>query len=571
MKILRISLLLLIICLFLTPSQALAQTYYFSVDKEEVNVYWQSDGTASIDYVIVFSNSTSASPIDYVDIGIPNSNFDTTSITADVNGTPVNDISRSGFQGKGDAGVAVGLGNLAIRPGQTGQVHVFIGVVRDVLRMDSKDSKYASAVFSPNWFGSEYVTGTTDLTVIYHLPAEVKPEEPRWHAAPAGFPSEPEAALDQDERIVYIWHNPQASGSIQYRFGASFPAKYVPASAVPRPSIWETLGIDQGTFFGGCFCVGLVLFIFGMVYTAFRTSERRKLQYLPPRIAIEGHGIKRGLTAIEAAILLEQPLDKILTMILFAVIKKNAASVVTRDPLEIKATDPQPADLQPYEVKFLEAFKETDKAKRRKLLQEMMIDLVQTLSSKMKGFSRRETIDYYRDIIKRAWEQVETAGTPEVKSEKYNEVMEWTMLDKNYDQRTQDVFRTGPVFVPIWWPRYDPGFGRGATTIPSGGGPAPSIGPTPGGGLSLPHLPGADFAASLVKGTQSFSSSVVGNVAEFTSGVTQKTNPVPITTSSGTTGGSRSGGGSSGGSTHCVCACACACAGCACACAGGGR
>ena len=46
-------------------------------------------------------------------------------------------------------------------------------------------------------------------------------------------------------------------------------------------------------------------------------SQRRKLQYLPPRIAIEGHGIKRGLTAVEAAILLGEPLDKVMTMILF--------------------------------------------------------------------------------------------------------------------------------------------------------------------------------------------------------------------------------------------------------------
>ena len=60
------------------------------------------------------------------------------------------------------------------------------------------------------------------------------------------------------------------------------------------------------------------------------------MQYMPPKIAIEGHGIKRGLTAVEAAILMEQPLDKVMTMILFGVIKKNAAEVVTRDPLEIK-------------------------------------------------------------------------------------------------------------------------------------------------------------------------------------------------------------------------------------------
>ena len=49
------------------------------------------------------------------------------------------------------------------------------------------------------------------------------------------------------------------------------------------------------------------------------------MQYMPPKIAIEGHGIKRGLTAVEAAILMEQPLDKVMTMILFGVVKKECS------------------------------------------------------------------------------------------------------------------------------------------------------------------------------------------------------------------------------------------------------
>ena len=36
------------------------------------------------------------------------------------------------------------------------------------------------------------------------------------------------------------------------------------------------------------------------------------------------------------------------------------------------------------------------------------------------------------------------------------------MLDREYDDRTREVFRTGPVFVPMWWPRYDPGYGETA-------------------------------------------------------------------------------------------------------------
>jgi hypothetical protein len=159
--------------------------------------------------------------------------------------------------------------------------------------------------------------------------------------------------------------------------------------------------------------------------------------------------------------------------------------------------------------------------------------------------------------MKKAWAQVEDAQTPEVKSQKYDELMEWTMLDRNYDDRTREVFRTVPVFLPRWYGRYNPTYTRSSPMVSPGGS-------QPGGSFSMPNLPGSDFAASIVTGVQNFSGGVISNISQFTSGVTNKTNPVPVSTSG--SGGSRSSGG--GGRS---CACACACAGCACACAGGGR
>ena len=253
-------------------------------------------------------------------------------------------------------------------------------------------------------------------------------------------------------------------------------------------------------------------------------------------------------------------MDKILTMILFAVIKKNAAQVVTREPLEIQSIQRTPDGLQPYETELLNALAISQGIERQKALQEMLVNLIKSVAKKMKGFSRKENVAYYRDIIHKAWEQVEAAGTPEVKSAKYDEVMEWALLDKNYDERTRKVFSSDPVIVPNWWPRYDPSFGH-ATVSPSG--LQVSMPRSVGGGpITLPHLPGSDFAASLVKGVQNFSSRVIGNINDFTNSITKVTNPpLPPNTYSGL------GGGGSGGGFHC----ACACAGCACACAGGGR
>jgi len=546
---------IVILSSFLLHASVLAQTYLFSMDQETVNVFWNEDGSISIDYVFSFSNEPYASPIDFVDVGLPNSNFDSGTIYADVDGIPVSNISEGDYQGEGGSGVAVGLGSQAILPGERGQVHVFIGTLRRMLRTDSTDKEYASGVFSPTWFGSQYVQGTTNLTVVYHFPPGVQPEEPRWHTAPDGWASEPVTGFDDQGRITYTWSNAVANGYTQYLFGVSFPKKYVPASAIVSPSIFEILGIDPDAVFGACMCLGFIGIFFGSIVLSVRGAQKRKLQYMPPKITIEGHGIKRGLTAVEAAILMEQPLDKVLTMILFSVIKKGAASVVTREPLKLELTQPHPEGLYPYETQFLEAFSKDSAAARRSALQDLTIDLVKSLSGKMKGFSRKESLAYYKDIVQRAWGQVEAENTPEVKSQKFDEVMEWTMLDRDYDDRTRRVFTGGPVFVPVWWGHYDPTFSRGPASAP-----VTTAGPG-GGGISLPHLPGSDFAASMVNGVQNFSGNVIGNLSDFTSKVTNKTNPVPVATSSGSHRSSGGGG----------CACACACAGCACACAGGGR
>jgi hypothetical protein len=564
---------LLILLLILVPAQpAAAQDYYFSLPNYEVHAYWNEDGTLGIFYSFEFANDPRGHVIDYVDVGLPNGNFNVRDIFADVNGIQLSDISRSGYEGTG-VGVAVGLGGNAIPAGGRGTVNVHITRIERVLFPDDQDENYVSAVFSPAWWVSQVVYGTTNMSVTFHLPPGVQPDEPRWHSAPSGFPSEPDTGIDEDGRVLYTWRSSEARPDRQYFFGASFPRQNVPEDtigqtgavsgpgAVVSPSGPGFLsGLDLSCLIPFCFFGFFILIFFAGIFG----ERKRKLQYLPPKVSIEGHGIKRGLTAVEAAILMEQPVDKVLTMILFGLIKKNAVQVASRDPLNLEIADPLPGDLRPYELSFVEAFKQSKEKARQLALQDVIINLIKSVSQKMKGFSRRETLAYYKDIMERAWKQVEVGDTPEVKSQKFDENMEWTMLDRDFDRRTRDVFRTGPVYVPVWWPRYDPTYGRPSTTSPSTTIPTSAPGrPSTGGGPSLPTLPGGEFAASMVGGMQNFSSKVVGNLTDFTGRITRTTNPPPPPSRS--TGSGRGGGGGGG------CACACACAGCACACAGGGR
>ncbi len=554
---------LLLLFLFVFSTSGNAQSLQFEVTENNVDLYVSPNGVVSIQYLIVFKNSPFGAPIDAIDIGLPTNDYTLSTITAQVNGIPITRIVESPYV---TPGIALELtSEQFIQPGESGTVQVWIPEIRNMLyktnRVEGVSEPYASFQFSPNSFGEDYVSGNTNFSVTLHLPPGLKPEEPRWFT-PKRWPGEPqpESGFDQNGNVFYRWRSSQANSYTQYIFGAAFPARLVDSAAlVTEPVISQEVG---GAI---CFSITLIVFIGFFVLVIWGVSQaekKRKLQYLPPKISIEGNGIKRGLTAVEAAILMEQPLEKVLTMILFSVVRKGAAEVISRNPLKIKVLPvPENVELRSYETTFLEAMKQEKLSAQRKMLQDLMVNLVKEVSEKMRGFSRKETIEYYQDIIRRAWEQVEAADTPEVQSDLFEKAMDWTMLDRKFEDRSREVFTNRPVIVPSWWGRYDPGFGKATIASPK---PA-QVGQAPGRS-SLPSLPGADFAASIVGGVQSFASSVIGDVTSFTSGITEKTNPVPKSTSSSSWGGRSGGGGSS-----CACACACACAGCACACAGGGR
>lgn len=563
-----IALFAVLFALLCMPFPCYAQDYSFSMDQEVVDVWVNQDGSVRLEYWFTFTCALSGHPIDVVDLGLPTGDYSISDLSGDVDGIPIDRVD-SDYQGGGAHGVAVWLGSGTINPGDSGTVHVVVDRVGRMVYEDSEDPEYASTEFSPTYFGSEFVRGSTDMKVRFHLPPGVQAEEPRWHSSPVGWPSDrPGTALDQEGRVLYTWHHSEAEPDRQYLFGASFPRQYVDEAAIQKgPSALEELfAAITGALSCCCNPVFLVFAVgAGIMGLSVWGNRRRKMQYLPPSMKVEGVGIKRGLTAVEAAIVLETPLDKVLTMMLFGLLKKGAVTVLDDKPLKIQVNEPQPDDLHPYEVKFLAAVNKDSTLSEAKL-RSTMTGLVKAVNNKMKGFSRKETVAYYRDIVRRAWEQVEGAETPQVRSERFDEGLEWTMLDDDFDDRTERVFRTGPVYVPYWWGFYRPW----ATATASAGRAAPATGTRTGGAPSarapsLPTLPGAAFAASVVRGVQGTASNIVSNVTSFTGGVTKVTNPPPKPSSSG-----RSYRGGGGGSS-CACACACACAGCACACAGGGR
>jgi hypothetical protein len=254
---------------------------------------------------------------------------------------------------------------------------------------------------------------------------------------------------------------------------------------------------------------------------------------------------------------------QIVTEILYSLLQKRAVwAEATKPSLKLKILPPyenktgsKENPLRYYEIDFLHSI-QTDGTLNEEKLAHSVSFLRDTVEEKLRGYSRKDTVDYYRKIVTQAWTQVEKAGTVELASNAYDEQLLWLMLDPNQKTRTETVFRDR-TFQPnplwFWWwygytiyhphPTYRPNI-----NAPAQSGPAPAI-------------PGAEFANSIATAVENTSNNIVKNLEKFANSIVP---PPPKASHEPARKGA-----------DCVCAChacacACACVSCACACAGGG-
>jgi hypothetical protein len=515
------------ILLFFTLS--LYASYQFEVVRNFSTLDIKPDSSVIIYYSITFRNY--GQPIDIVDIGLPDNNYHLNSAKASIDGVNLSTILKSSAI---PVGVEVHLDNKAIPSGKEGTLDFSI-VTKKRIYQDEKDPNYASVVFMTTYFGSEYTSGNTRVGCQFLFPIGAKPDEVRYHQTPFT-----RASVNKDGRVLYEWIVENGSPSKGYTFGASFPKKYV--KEVIKVSAFEKvlkafgalIGSFLKFFFANIPCCFVVFFIFVFIMGAIN-GYRRKMQYLPPSVGMDGVEIRRGLTVPEVAVLMEEPLNKVLSLILFGMLRKGYIKIVSTTPtLKIEKVGDKEPDLS-YEKELLKAITDDQKINEKEA-QAILVDLIKRVTEKMKGFSRKKSILYYKEIMKKAWDQVG--------KENYEDAFEWLVADKDFKEESLKRFPSDNFPIPIV---YGPIFGRHY-----GGG---------GGGGTIPSQSSGSIitsAGNFVSSLENFSSSLANSLPGLSTKVTDVTNPVPK--SSG--GGGYSGGG---------CACACACAGCACACAGGGR
>jgi hypothetical protein len=313
------------------------------------------------------------------------------------------------------------------------------------------------------------------------------------------------------------------------------------------------LGVTVGVI--GVF-VAIFIFIFIL-------GKLRKSSYTTPKVSMETLGIKRGLTAVEAAYLIDIKPPQLVTAILYSLLQKRAVwATETKPSVKLKLLPPyenktgtKENPLRYYEIDFLNALRPDGTLEEEKLARAVMF-LRDTVEQKLQGYNRKETVEYYRKIVDKAWTQVEQAGTPELASNAYDQELLWLMLDPNRRARTENAFQNRP-FTPNplwfwWWYGYTV-YHPHPTVQPNITAPSQSVKP--------PQMPGAEFANNIATAVEGTSNSIVKNLEQFANAIVP---PPPKASHQPARKGS-----------DCVCACAacacaCACVSCACACAGGG-
>ena len=522
---------LFLVLLSLSSLLTAAQDYRFKVPENRCRIEVNKDASVYIEYWITFENI--GKPIDVIDVGLPDNQYDLQEVTADLDGVAVTDIRNSTYV---SCGVEVHIEGREIQAGSKGTLHLRARA-RERVFDDDEDKEYASLVFTPTWYGESFTEGTTRLVCEFVFPEGVGPEEPRYHR------NQFTDARVEEGRVIYRWEMPEASPSGIYSFGASFPRR-VMERVVKGPGPLARFTAAVGALItSSCPCLFFGGFI-GIVALFIYNGYRRRLKYLPPSVGMEGVEVRRGLTVPEVAVLMEEKVDKVMSLVLFGMIRKGCVTVESRKPLKLKL-NPDKNTAFEYEAEMAKAIKDDGKIDEAEASR-VLIELIKRVKDKMKGFSRKKSIKYYKEIMRKAWDQ---AG-----SEDYSQAFEWMLLDRDFRKTSTERFPGSTMPVPLWWSstHWDDGGHLPAEAPPAGGVPA-------GGAPSAPSMGPVAAANSVVSALEGFSHDLVSSVPGLAGKVTEKTNPVPVSHGSGRSSG---GGG---------CACACACAGCACACAGGGR
>jgi len=519
--------------IMLNSMVAKAASIEYYLNHEYAKIWINTDGTIDLFYNITITCTQEV--INYVKVGQPKGDF-TIGAAKDEDG---HNLTTSVMSSGGDYKVQVTL-YTPISAGQSASFTLLTNVGHMIWK-DEDNPGNVGMPFKPCYWDAR----VDELRIAVVLPEGVTTENvkctPNWDNAY----NDP----DEKNRLVIYWEKHNLQSDEQFPCGVSFPKEFVQYYDVRGGLDWRVVG----WVFLGVLAIGVcsVVIVF------------RKRGYMNPILRIETLGVRRGLTAVEASYLLDFPPTKIVTEILYSLLMKKAVWVKATTPaLKLEVMKPFQDKTGIYETPLRYFEKSSLKAIRKNgaldevKLAETIMQLRDTVEAKLRGYCRRDTIAYYKNIVAKAWQQVRQAGTPELASKAYNENLLWLLIDKNFESQTKGAF-SDKVFKPEtdwWWYWY------GYTYYY----PKPTYKPLPATTKPPPTIPGTEFANNIVTSIEKTANNIVANIEKFANSILPAPPPSQHTSRQPAHDGA-----------SCVCACAscacvCACVSCACACASGG-
>ncbi len=513
--------------------------FRYTIPKQQDQLTINEDG--SVDLIRYFEFAVSQDSSDTgtgIWIGLPTSRTAVSSVT-DGNGNSVPFETRI----SGGDYTLILSGFDPIKPG-TSKGFTVEAVIPEFVFPDSQNEGYATMKYIPGWWSSE--VAVQDIAVI--LPGGVEKDEIK-----TGTREWDGIAQTESGAYVVTWHFENLAPNEKVSINIGFPDKYVtlPVKQEPTPVIppgefpsprmpgpGHTTDIEIA--FVSFAVVAAILFAVGI-------SRSRREEYTPPSISMEGIGVNETLSPAEVSVLLRQPPEKTMTLLLFSLIKKGKLQVTSATPLILSVRDE--SDLSEVERLFVDAVdRATGELDQTKLVAVFRY-LAASVREKMKPYCRKDTEEFYRGLIARLWAEVKDAKTPEFKLEALDRNLLWLIQDEEQFKAAESMFdesQQQASWYPHWWFLGFPYF-------------------TPYPGFywwPMMHSSFSGISSGIIQGNEE-------KYREITESVFTPARPVP---GRAIFGGKESRTSSRGGFTppSCACACACVSCACACACAGGG-
>ena len=375
--------LLLILAVTVSAASSVnAQSLTYTVDHEWAQIFINQDGTIDLTYNITLTVTSGVLHGFYV--GQPKSDF-TPGQAVDQYGNSLNVVDASSG---GDYRVDVTLN----QPLTTGQ-SVWFTVTTNVAGMISNDTQNSGNFgmqFIPQWISD---TAINDVRVQIVLPPDVAVADVK---TTQNFYNGTSTVNGQ---LAVYWEKPIIQPNEQFLVGVSFPANFLP-NYVPSSGGG---GFSLGSY---GIVIGVVGVLFAIAIFALIIRALSKSSYTSPKVSMESLGVKRGLTAVEASYLLDMKPPQIVTEILYSLLQKRAVwAQETKPSLKLKLLPPfenktgtKDDPLRYYEIDFLNSLKTDGGLDEEKLAHTIMF-LRDTVEQKLQGYSRKDTVDYYRKML----------------------------------------------------------------------------------------------------------------------------------------------------------------------------